>query len=225
MRGVMVVVVVNESRAPFERVLIANRGEIAVRIARACREAGCVAVAVYGPGEEDAAHVRAADEAYRLASDAPLPYLDGAAVIAAAATVGAQAIHPGYGFLSENAGFAEDCAAAGVVFIGPGAAAIRAMGDKIASREAAAAAGVPIVPGSDGPVESPEDAARVAAAIGYPIAIKASGGGGGRGFRVADGPEDLAEAFAGARGEAARSFANPEVYLERYLVRPRHVEM
>jgi acetyl-CoA/propionyl-CoA carboxylase, biotin carboxylase, biotin carboxyl carrier protein len=215
----------NAHTPPFARVLIANRGEIAIRIARACRELGVIAVAVYGPGEENAAHVRAADEAYRLASDAPLPYLDAAAVIAAARTAGAEAIHPGYGFLAENAAFAEACEEAGLVFIGPPPAAIRAMGEKIASREIALAAGVPVVPGSDGPVASPEEAATVAARIGYPVAIKASGGGGGRGFRVAHGPGDLAEAFSGASGEAARSFANPDVYLERYLERPRHVEM
>ncbi|MFM9107650.1 MAG: acetyl-CoA carboxylase biotin carboxylase subunit [Chloroflexota bacterium] len=215
----------DQPRPPFARVLIANRGEIAVRIARACRELGCLAVAVYGAGEEDAAHVRAADEAYRLASDAPLPYLDGEAVIAAARQAGAQAVHPGYGFLSENAGFAEACAAAGLVFVGPPAAAIRAMGEKIASREIAAAAGVPVVPGSDGPVATPEEAAAAAERIGYPVAIKASGGGGGRGFRVARSAAELPEAFAGASGEATRSFANPDVYLERYLERPRHVEM
>jgi acetyl-CoA/propionyl-CoA carboxylase biotin carboxyl carrier protein len=210
---------------PFARVLIANRGEIAVRVARACRELGVSPVAVYGPGEEDAPHVRAADDAYRLPSDAPLPYLDIRAVVEVAARAGAAAVHPGYGFLAENAAFAEACAEAGLVFVGPPPAAIRAMGEKIGSRALALAAGVPTVAGTDGPVATAEEALREAAGIGYPVAVKASGGGGGRGFRVANDAAALPDAFAGASSEAARSFANPEVYLERYFPRSRHVEI
>jgi len=212
---------------PFGRLLVANRGEIAVRVVRAARELGVAAVAVYGPGEEDAPHVRLADEAYRLPSGAPLPYLDIDAVLAVADRAGAHAVHPGYGFLAENAGFAAACASAGLVFVGPPPEAIRAMGDKIEARRLAAAAGVPVVPGTDGPVASVEEArAWVAAqASPFPLAIKAAAGGGGRGFRVAQREADLEEAFAGAAGEAARSFADPTVYLERYLEHPRHIEV
>ena len=211
-----------------KRVLIANRGEIAVRVARACRELGIASVAVYGDGEESAVHVRAADDAHRIVPtpDGPaLPYLDVAALVAVAGRAGADAVHPGYGFLAEHAGFAEACAAAGLVFVGPPAAAIRAMGDKVAARRIALGAGVPTVPGSDGPVASVEEAAAWAARHGYPVAVKAAGGGGGRGFRVARREDELADAFAGSAGEARRSFANPAVYLERYLDRPRHVEI
>ena len=213
------------SGAPFARLLVANRGEIAVRVIRACRELGVEAVAVYGEGEENALHVRIADDAYRIPVGVGLPYLDAEAIIAIAQRAGAAAVHPGYGFLAENAGFAEACEAAGLVFVGPPAAAIRAMGDKVEARRLAAAAGVPIVPGSDGPVTSVEAAAAWTQQHGYPVAIKAAGGGGGRGFRVARSAAELGEAFAGAAGEAGRFFANPVVYLERYLDRPRHVEV
>ena len=215
----------SSDRPPFRRVLVANRGEIALRVVRACRELGIASVAVYGPGEERAPHVRAADDAYRIPSDAPLPYLDIPAVVATARQAGAEAVHPGYGFLAENAAFADACRAAGLVFVGPSAEAIRAMGDKVAARRIAAAAGVPTVPGTAEPVASAAEAADWAAAHGYPVAVKAAGGGGGRGFRVARDAAALPEAFAGAAGEAARSFANPTVYLERYLERPRHVEV
>ena len=213
------------SRPPFSRVLVANRGEIAVRVLRACRDLGIEGVAVYGPEEERALHVQLADDAYRIPSDAPIPYLDIPAVIAVAKQSGAEAIHPGYGFLSENAAFAEACADAGLVFVGPPPDAIRAMGEKIGSRVIAIRAGVPVVPGSDGPVASIEEAVAASASIGFPLAVKASGGGGGRGFRVARTPEDLADAFTGAVSEATRSFAIPDVYLERYLDRARHVEI
>jgi len=211
---------------PFDRVLIANRGEIAVRIVRACRELGIVPIAVYGDGEERAPHVRLAAESHRIPSGDGLPYLDVEALVGIARTAGVQAVHPGYGFLAENATFAVACTAAGLTFVGPPAAAIRAMGDKVAARRIAVDAGVPVVPGSDGPIDSPEAARAWAAANGdpYPLAIKAAGGGGGRGFRVARDAASLTEAFTGAAGEAQRSFANPVVYIERYLERPRHVE-
>ncbi|HEX5499770.1 MAG TPA: biotin carboxylase N-terminal domain-containing protein, partial [Thermomicrobiales bacterium] len=157
--------------------------------------------------------------------DAPLPYLDIPAVVAATRQAAVDAVHPGYGFLAENAAFAQACREAGFVFVGPSPDAIRAMGDKVEARQVAAAAGVPVVPGSEGPVADSSEALRWAEAHGYPVAVKAAGGGGGRGFRVAADAAALPEAFAGAAGEASRSFANPVVYLERYLTRPRHVEI
>ena len=210
---------------PITTVLIANRGEIAVRVIRSARELGLRTIAVYGKGEHDALHARLADDAWRIPSEAAIPYLDIPAILDIARRTGADAIHPGYGFLAENAAFANACAEAGIVFVGPSAAAIAAMGDKIAARRIAAAAGVPIVAGSEGPVGSVEEALAWGKAHGYPVAVKASGGGGGRGFRVARGPEAMEAAFLGASGEAARSFANPEVYLERYLDDPRHIEV
>lgn len=212
-------------RAALRTLLIANRGEIAVRIIRAARSLGLRSVAVYGDGEQDALHVRLADEAWRLESAAPIPYLDQDAILRVAAAAGADAIHPGYGFLAENAGFARACAAAGLVFVGPPPDAIAAMGDKIEARRLAATAGVPMVVGTDGAVGSPEEARAWADAHGYPVAVKAAGGGGGRGFRVARSAAEIADAFAGASGEAGRFFANPEVYLERYLDDPRHIEV
>ena len=196
-----------------------------MRVIRAAHELGIRAVAVYGEGEHEAMHVRLADEAWRIPSAAPIPYLDIPAIIEIARRGNADAIHPGYGFLAENPDFARACAAAGIVFVGPPAEAIAVMGDKIEARRIATAAGVPVVPGSDGPVTSPRDALVWGAEHGYPVAVKASGGGGGRGFRVARGPEEMEAAFLGASGEAARSFANPEVYLERYLDDPRHIEV
>jgi acetyl-CoA/propionyl-CoA carboxylase biotin carboxyl carrier protein len=205
-------------------VLIANRGEIAVRVIRACRELDVSPVAVYGDGEHDAIHVRLADDAYRIPPGSTLPYLDIPAIVGIARTSGADAIHPGYGFLSQNAGFVEACAAAGVIFVGPPAPAMRALGDKISARQTAVAAGVPVVPGTDGPIASIEEGRAWADAHGYPVAVKAAAGGGGRGFRVARTPEEFADAFTGSAGEAQRYFADPTVYLERYLERPRHIE-
>ncbi|HKG28538.1 MAG TPA: acetyl-CoA carboxylase biotin carboxylase subunit [Thermomicrobiales bacterium] len=212
-------------QTPIRTLLVANRGEIAVRVIRAAHELGICTVAVYGEGEHEAMHVRLADEAWRIRSAAPIPYLDIPAIIEVARHVNADAIHPGYGFLAENPDFARACAGAGIIFVGPPAEAIAAMGDKIEARRIAATAGVPLVPGSDGPVTSPGDALAWGAEHGYPVAVKASGGGGGRGFRVARGPEEMEAAFLGASSEAARSFANPEVYLERYLDDPRHIEV
>lgn len=208
----------------LRRVLIANRGEIAIRVIRACRELGISPVAVYGEGEANALHVRLADDAYRIPAGPTLPYLDATAIVALAVQAGADAIHPGYGFLAENAGFAEACAAAGLTFVGPPAAAIRAMGDKVEARKIAIAAGVPVVPGSDGPIASVDVGRAWAEENGYPVAVKAAAGGGGRGFRVARHPEEFDAAFTGSSGEAERYFANPTVYLERYLERPRHIE-
>ncbi len=210
---------------PVKRLLIANRGEIALRIMRTCREMGITTIAIYGPGEELAPHVRAADEAWRIDSANPLPYLDIDAVISLVHSSAADAVHPGYGFLAENARFASEVVAAGAMFVGPSAKAIAAMGDKVEARRVAVEAGVEPSPGTQDPVDTIEAAHEAAARIGYPIAVKAAGGGGGRGFRVARTAADLQEAFDGSSGEAARYFANPAVYLERYLDHPRHIEV
>jgi len=210
----------------FHRVLIANRGEIALRVIRACREMGIEAVAVYGEGDEDALHVRAADDAYRLPSASPgLPYLNIPALVEIAQRARADAVHPGYGFLAENAGFATACAGAGLVFVGPSPEAIKAMGDKVEARRIAITAGVPVTPGSDGAVSGPDEIRAWAAGHGYPVAVKASAGGGGRGFRVARSAADVAGAFTGSSGEAARYFGDASVYVERYFPRPRHIEI
>jgi acetyl-CoA/propionyl-CoA carboxylase biotin carboxyl carrier protein len=196
-----------------------------LRIIRACHELEISPVAVYGDGEERSRHVRAADDAYRIPAGDTLPYLNVSAIVDVAVRSRAHAVHPGYGFLAENPGFANACQQAGLIFVGPTPEAIEAMGDKISARRIAAKAGVPIVPGSDGPVASAEEARIWAQAHGYPVAIKAAGGGGGRGFRVANDSDSLDAAFAGAAGEASRYFANPDVYVERYFARPRHIEI
>jgi acetyl-CoA/propionyl-CoA carboxylase, biotin carboxylase, biotin carboxyl carrier protein len=204
----------------FSKVLVANRGEIAVRVIRALEELGVASVAVYSEIDREALHPARAGEAYRVDS-----YLDVDRILQVVAESGAEAVHPGYGFLAENAGFARACEDAGVVFIGPPASAIEAMGSKTRARELMAAAGVPIVPGTTAPVPDLE-AARVAAEeIGYPVAVKAAGGGGGKGFRVALTAEELEGAFEGASREGERFFSDPTVYLERYLPDPRHVEV
>src|SRR4051812_49074849 len=211
----------------FSKVLIANRGEIAVRIARALEEMGIASVAVYSELDRDAPHVRRADEAYNL-GDGPASenYLSIEKILAAAERAGAEAIHPGYGFLAENAPFAQACEDAGVVFIGPPASAIEAMGSKTRARELMQAAGVPIVPGTTEPVASVEDALRIAKEeIGFPVAVKAAGGGGGKGFRVALGEDELEGAFEGSSREGEKFFSDGTVYLERYLHDPRHVEV
>jgi len=208
----------------FRKVLVANRGEIALRVMRACRDLGIASVAVYGPGEIDAPHVRYADEAYRIPSEQPIPYLDIDALISVAKESGAEAVHPGYGFLAENAGFARACLEAGIIFVGPPPGAIAAMGDKVKARAVAERAGVPIVPGSAGAVDI-AGAQSFAAAYGYPIALKASAGGGGRGFRVAWQESEIEDAYRGASGEAQRYFGDPTVYVERYLDHPRHIEI
>jgi acetyl-CoA carboxylase biotin carboxylase subunit len=210
----------------FRKVLIANRGEIALRIQRACREMGIPTVAVHSTADAAAMHVRLADESVCIGPpSAKESYLNVPAILSAASITGADAIHPGYGFLSENADFAEMVEAHGLAFIGPSAAHIRMMGDKIAARAAMASLGVPLVPGSDGAVPDLEEARLVAARIGYPVLIKAAAGGGGRGMKVAQAPDGLEDAFNLARAEARAAFGNDAVYIERYLDRPRHIEL
>ncbi|MFL5907401.1 MAG: acetyl-CoA carboxylase biotin carboxylase subunit [Solirubrobacterales bacterium] len=210
----------------FEKVLIANRGEIAIRVARTLKEMGIGSVAVYSEIERDAPHVREADEAYLLGPATPAEsYLNVEKILEVASNAGAEAIHPGYGFLAENAPFAAACEKAKITFIGPPAKAIEAMGSKTEARQIMQKAGVPIVPGATEPVENAEEAKRQAKEIGYPIACKAAGGGGGKGFRVAKSAKELEEAFEGASREGEKFFSDPTVYLERYLEDPRHVEV
>src|SRR4051795_681196 len=211
----------------FSKVLVANRGEIAIRVIRTLDELGVASVAVYSEPDRDAPHVRRAAEAYLLGpGPAPESYLNVAKIIEVAEQSGAEAIHPGYGFLAENAAFARACEEAGIVFIGPPASAIDAMGSKTKAREIMRDAGVPIVPGTTEPVESVEDArAVIAESVGYPVAIKAAGGGGGKGFRVALSEDELEKAFDGAAREGEKFFSDPTVYVERYLPDPRHVEV
>ncbi len=210
----------------FDKILIANRGEIALRVLRACRELGIRTVAVHSTADADAMHVRLADESVCIGPPASRDsYLNIPAILTAAHLCGADAIHPGYGFLSENAGFAEAVEAHGVTFIGPTADHIRMMGDKITAKTAMRSLGVPLVPGSDGALVDLDAARTVAAAIGYPVLIKAAAGGGGRGMKVALGEAQLEEAWRVARTEAKAAFGNDEVYLEKYLDRPRHIEL
>jgi acetyl-CoA/propionyl-CoA carboxylase biotin carboxyl carrier protein len=215
------------SPAPmFSKVLVANRGEIAVRVIRALKELGVASVAVYSEVDRDAPHVRIADESYLLGpGPAAESYLKVEKILEVAEQSGAAAIHPGYGFLAENAPFAKACEKAKIVFIGPPAKAIEAMGSKTRARELMKAAGVPIVPGTTEPVGSLKEAKPIAKEIGYPIAVKAAGGGGGKGFRVAMTADDLEQALEGAAREGEKFFSDPTVYLERYLEDPRHVEV
>ena len=214
------------SLSKLRSVLVANRGEIAVRVIRTCRERGIGAVAVYSDADRDALHVRLADRAVHIgAAPSSESYLVGERVLAAALTAGADAIHPGYGFLSENAAFAEACAAAGVVFIGPPPEAMRLMGDKTAARRLMRAANVPMAPGTVDAIDDPAEAERVAGEIGYPVLVKAAAGGGGKGMRVVERAEDFAGLFERARSEAQSAFGDGRVYVERYLVGPRHIEI
>ena len=210
----------------FHKVLIANRGEIALRVQRACRELGIPTVAVHSTADTDAMHVRLADESVCIG---PPPardsYLNIPTLLSAAAVTGADAIHPGYGFLSENARFAEMVEAHGMTFIGPSPAHIRMMGDKIAAKAAMASLGVPLVPGSDGAVADMDEARAVAGRIGYPVLVKAAAGGGGRGMKVALAADELEEAWTVARTEARTAFGDDAVYIEKYLDRPRHIEL
>ncbi|MBJ3774801.1 acetyl-CoA carboxylase biotin carboxylase subunit [Acuticoccus mangrovi] len=210
----------------FRKVLIANRGEIALRVQRACKELGIATVAVHSTADTDAMHVRLADESVCIGPPAAAEsYLNIPAIVAACEITGADAVHPGYGFLSENARFAEILEAHGIAFIGPTAEQIRTMGDKIEAKRTAAALGLPVVPGSAGEIRSEEELKRIAAEVGYPVLIKASAGGGGRGMTVAQGPDDVVQAAARARAEAKAAFGNDAVYLERYLATPRHIEI
>jgi acetyl-CoA carboxylase, biotin carboxylase subunit len=210
----------------FQKILIANRGEIALRIQRACRELGIPTVAVHSTADAEAMHVRLADESVCIGPPpAKDSYLNIPAILSAAAITGAEAIHPGYGFLAENAGFAEMVEAHGLTFIGPSPAHIRMMGDKVTAKAAMARLGVPLVPGSDGVVADVATARGVAERIGYPVLIKAAAGGGGRGMKVAEDAASLENAFRIARTEARAAFANDAVYVEKYLDHPRHIEL
>lgn len=211
----------------FESVLIANRGEIALRIQRACRSLGLRTIVVYSEADRDAPYVERADVAVCIGpAAATYSYLDQAAILLAAKATGAEAIHPGYGFLAENALFAERVSQAGLTFIGPSAACIRTMGDKVAAKRAMRAAGVPCVPGPDATLpDDPEAVRRLAHEIGYPVIVKAAGGGGGRGMRIVTEEAALLDALAVTREEARRAFDNGEVYIEKFLTHPRHVEI
>ena len=211
----------------LKKVLIANRGEIALRVLRACREMGIATVAVHSEADKDSLHVKLADESVCIGpAPSPQSYLNIPAIIAAAEVTGADAVHPGYGFLAENANFAEQVEQSGFIFIGPRADTIRLMGDKVSAKQAMQEAGVPCVPGSDGALpDDSETIIKTAAKVGYPVIIKASGGGGGRGMRVVEREEDLIKSVEMTKAEAGAAFGNPMVYMERYLQRPRHVEI
>jgi acetyl-CoA carboxylase biotin carboxylase subunit len=209
----------------FNKILIANRGEIAVRIIAACRELGIATVAVHSDADRECLHVKLADQSVCIGPAASeSSYLNVTSVIAAAEITGAQAIHPGYGFLAENADFAEVTQECGLTFVGPSPDAIRSMGNKANARQTMLEAGVPIIPGSDGPVRGLPAALGAAEGIGYPVILKASSGGGGRGMRLAHTADDLRSAYDTARNEAEKAFGDPTLYLEKYLVRPRHIE-
>ena len=210
----------------FDKILIANRGEIALRVIRACKEMGIQTVAVHSTADSDAMHVRMADESVCIGPPSGLAsYLSMPAILAACEISGAQAIHPGYGFLSENASFVQAIEDHGLKFIGPTAEHIRVMGDKITAKDTMKALGVPCVPGSKGGVENLDEARKIASDIGYPIIIKATAGGGGRGMKVAQTAKELESAFSTARAEGKAAFGNDEVYIEKYLTTPRHIEI
>ncbi len=209
----------------FKKVLVANRGEIALRVIRACRELGIQTVAVYSEADRESLHVRFADDDVCIGpAPARESYLRIPRLIAAAEITGADAIHPGYGFLAENAEFAETCAASNITFIGPTAEQIRVMGDKAAARKAMLEVGVPIVPGTPGPIDDPDAALEFAKSIGFPVIIKAAAGGGGKGMRVAKDADEFLRSFSLARSEALSAFGNGDVYVEKYLTKPRHIE-
>ena len=210
----------------FDKILIANRGEIALRIERACKELGIATVAVHSTADADAMHVRLADESVCIGGPpAKDSYLNIPQIVSACEITGADAVHPGYGFLAENARFAEILEEHEITFIGPSAEHVRLMGDKIQAKVTAKSLGLPLVPGSDGPITSLDEAKKVASDIGYPVLVKAAAGGGGRGMKVAHVEEELDAALATARIEAKTSFADDTVYLEKYLGHPRHIEV
>ena len=212
--------------APFQKVLIANRGEIAIRVIRACRDLGISPVAVYSEADRDALHVALADEAIEIGpAHATKSYLVPERIVAAALEAGAQAVHPGYGFLSEDSRLPEACEAAGLTFVGPPAEVMAAVGDKVLARAAATAAGVPVAPGSDGRLGSEQDAQVIAGEIGFPVMLKASAGGGGRGIRVVQDADELAAAYRGASAEAQAAFGDGGLFVEKLLVRARHIEV
>jgi acetyl-CoA carboxylase biotin carboxylase subunit len=217
---------VKSGEPPFRKILIANRGEIALRVILACKEMGIQTVAVYSEADRDALHVRFADQDICIG---PAPsaksYLNIPQVIAAAEVTGAEAIHPGYGFLSENPHFVDVCQACGIVFIGPNAEIIRGMGNKAQAKATMKAAGVPLMPGSDGVVETVEEALVWGEQIGYPVIVKASAGGGGRGMRIVNSPEEMPDMYNTARSEARAAFTDDSVYMEKYLIEPRHIEV
>ncbi len=211
--------------ARFKKILIANRGEIAVRVISACKELGIATVAVYSEADRYSSHVRFADQAICIGpAKSARSYLDQPSIISAAEITNVDAIHPGYGFLSENAGFAEVCETSGLKFIGPKPETIRLMGVKERARAFMREMGVPVLPGSAGVLASAEEALEMAETIGYPVILKASAGGGGRGMRVVKGPEELAPLFAQAQQEAGSAFSSPDLYLEKYVAAPRHIE-
>jgi acetyl-CoA/propionyl-CoA carboxylase biotin carboxyl carrier protein len=214
------------AEAPFRRILVANRGEIAIRVMRSAKELGCETVAVYSEADRDALHVRYADAAYLLGPAAPAQsYLNADRLLEVAARAGADAIHPGYGFFAENAAFARRVVDAGLTWIGPHPDAIDAMGDKIRARAAMVTAGVPVVPGGTASIKDAADAEAAARTFGLPLALKASGGGGGKGLKIARSADELAAAFSTATREATAYFGNPEIYVERYLENPKHIEL
>ena len=210
----------------FKRILIANRGEIAVRIIRACKEMGIKTIAVFSDADKDSLHVRYADDAVNIGPALSYKsYLNVENIIQAAKEFKADAVHPGYGFLSENAGFAQACQDSGITFIGPSAEVIEKAGNKSAARQILIKLGIPVIPGSDDVIPSADKACEVAEKVGFPVILKASGGGGGRGMRIANSQKELIEAFSMASGEAEASFGNPDIYLEKYIEKPRHIEI
>lgn len=210
----------------FKRILIANRGEIAIRVIRACREMGIKAIAVYSDADKDSLHVSLADDAVNIGPALSYKsYLNINTIIGAAKETKADAVHPGYGFLSENADFAQACQDNGIAFIGPSAMCISNSGDKSSARQALIEQGIPVIPGSDDIILSPDMACEAADKVGFPVILKASGGGGGRGMRIARNKNELTEAFSLASGEARAAFGNPDIYLEKYIEKPRHIEI
>ena len=209
----------------INKILIANRGEIAVRIVRACSEMGIKSVAIYTDADRHALHVKKADEAYHIGSEPVTGYLNAHNIVNIAVTSGCDALHPGYGFLAENPELAEICARRDIKFIGPNADVIRQMGDKVLARNAMIAAGIPCVPGSDGNLENVEEALLLANRIGYPVMLKATKGGGGRGIRRCDSDKDITSNYERVISEASKAFGQPEVFVEKCVVNPRHIEV